>query len=155
MEDCNKYIRFDRALKRQPRNKDDTVSRLYPEHYILKANEFSKVAKGTLEEWIYHLNAVKRPDGASAPGIDQAKKRLKPGRMTKDEQKAYYGHPDNIVTLRDNIFTERAEGRAEGEMKNNIDNAARIKALGLTAGIAGKVTGLSADEIGNVQRWRH
>ncbi len=34
--------------------------------------------------------------------------------MTKDELAAYYRHLDNIVILRDNINTEREEGRAEG-----------------------------------------
>lgn len=97
--------------------KADTVSQLYPEYYILKVNEFNKVAKSPLEEWIYYLNTGELPDGASAPGLDQVRERLKLDRMTKDELKAYYRHLDNIVILRDNIFTERAEGRIEGEKK--------------------------------------
>lgn len=130
--------------------KADTVSQLYPEYYILKVNEFNKVAKSPLEEWIYYLNTGELPDGASAPGLDQVRERLKLDRMTKDELNAYYRHLDNIVILRDNIFTERAEGRAEGlaegEKKKNLENAAKMKALGLPADIIEKVTGLSAEE---------
>mgnify|MGYP003194757266 CR=1 FL=1 len=126
--------------------KADTVSQLYPEYYILKVNEFNKVAKSPLEEWIYYLNTGELPDGASAPGLDQVRERLKLDRMTKDELKAYYRHLDNIVILRDNIFTERAEGRIEGEKKKNLENAAKMKALGLPADIIEKVTGLSAEE---------
>ena len=92
--------------------KVDAVSQLYPEYYILKVNDFNQVAKTALEEWIYYLNTGDIPDGASAPGLEEAKERLKLDRMTKDELKAYYRHLDNIVILRDNIFTERAEGRA-------------------------------------------
>ena len=32
-----------------------TVSDLYPEYFILKVNDFNKVAKTHLEEWIYYL----------------------------------------------------------------------------------------------------
>jgi len=36
------------------------VSELYPEYYILKVNDFNKVAKTHLEEWIYYLNKIGR-----------------------------------------------------------------------------------------------
>ena len=85
--------------------KVDAVSQLYPEYYILKVNDFNQVAKTPLEEWIYYLNTGDVPEGASAPGLEDVKERLKLDRMTKDELNAYYRHLDNIVILRDNIFT--------------------------------------------------
>ncbi len=92
----------------------DTVSQLYPEYYILKVNGFNQVAKSPLEEWIYYLNTGEIPSTATAPGLEEARERLKLDSMTKDELAAYYRHLDNIVILRDNINTEREEGRAEG-----------------------------------------
>lgn len=138
--------------------KADTVSELYPEYYILKVNDFNTVAKSPLEEWMYYLNTGELPEGASAPGLDQVRERLKIDRMTKDELKAYYRHLDNIVILKDNILTEReegraegiAEGRAEGEYRKNLENAAKMKALGLQTDVISKVTGLSAEEIGSM-----
>lgn len=127
--------------------KADTVSELYPEYYILKVNDFNTVAKSPLEEWMYYLNTGELPEGASAPGLDQVRERLKIDRMTKDELKAYYRHLDNIVILKDNILTEREEGRAEGEYRKNLENAAKMKALGLQTDVISKVTGLSAEEI--------
>ena len=41
--------------------------------------------------------------------------------MTKAELDAYYRHLDNIVILKDNIFTERAEGRAEGHAEGRVE----------------------------------
>ncbi|NPD93173.1 Rpn family recombination-promoting nuclease/putative transposase [Xylanibacter muris] len=92
----------------------DAVSELYPEYYILKVNDFDKVATTPLDEWIYYLNTGEVPTGATAPGLDDVRERLKLDRMTKDELSAYYRHLDNVVILRDNIITEREEGRAEG-----------------------------------------
>ena len=105
--------------------KADTVSQLYPEYYILKVNDFNKVAKTPLEEWIYYLNTGNVPDGAQAPGLDAVRERLKLDRMSREELNAYYRHLDNIVILRSNIYTERAEGRAEERAtiaKNMIDS---------------------------------
>ena len=130
--------------------KVDAVSQLYPEYYILKVNDFNQVAKTALEEWIYYLNTGDIPDGASAPGLEEAKERLKLDRMTKDELKAYYRHLDNIVILRDNIFTERAEGRAEGFLEANRQNARAMKSKGLSTDMIAEITGLSVQEINDL-----
>lgn len=82
--------------------KVDQVSQLYPEYYILKVNDFNRVAKTPLEEWIYYLNTGEVPEGATAPGLETVKEQLQLDRMSQDELKAYYRHLDNIVILRDN-----------------------------------------------------
>lgn len=147
--------------------KVDTVSALYPEYYILKVNDFNRVAKTPLEEWIYYLNTGDIPSNASAPGLDQAREQLKLNRMTKDELRAYYRHLDNIVILRDNINTERAEGRAEGreegraegreegraegrvegQQEERLKNARNLKQLGVSPEIIMQATGLSKEEL--------
>lgn len=108
------------------------VSELYPEYYILKVNDFNKVAKTPLEEWIYYLNTGELPEKTSAPGLDLVRDRLKLDRMTRDEMKAYRRHVDNIVILRDNIFTEREEGRAEGIQEARLAMAKKMKDDGMT-----------------------
>lgn len=127
--------------------KVNSVSQLYPEYYILKVNDFNQVAKSPLEEWIYYLNTGDIPDNATAPGLDDVRERLKLDKMTKDELNAYYRHLDNIVILRDNIYTERAEGRAEGEKKKQEEIARNLKQLGTPEEIIIKATGLSPEEI--------
>ena len=114
--------------------KVDAVSQLYPEYYILKVNEFDQVAKSPLEEWIYYLNTGEIPSDATAPGLEEARERLKLDSMTKDELSAYYRHLDNIVILRDNIYTERAEGRMEGRVEGRIEGIAEGMAEGIVKG---------------------
>ena len=125
----------------------DTVSQLYPEYYILKVNDFNQVARSPLEEWIYYLNTGDIPDNATAPGLNEARQRLKLDRMTKEELNAYYRHLDNIVILRDNIFTERAEGRAEGERNKQIEIARNLKKAGVSIDVISQSSGLTVDEI--------
>ena len=127
--------------------KVDKVSQLYPEYYILKVNDFNRVATTPLEEWIYYLNTGKVPEHASAPGLETVKKQLKLERMSREELNAYYRHLDNIVILRDNIMTERAEGRAEGRAEEKNSIARNLKSLGLTVEQIQTATGLTAEEI--------
>lgn len=123
--------------------KVNQVSQLYPEYYILKVNDFNQVAKSPLEEWIYYLNTGDIPDNATAPGLHEARERLKLDRMKKEELEAYYRHLDNIVILRDNIYTKRAEGREE----ERYSIARNLKQLGASEEVIIKATGLSSEEI--------
>lgn len=127
--------------------KVDQVSQLYPEYYILKVNDFNRVAKTPLEEWIYYLNTGEVPEGATAPGLETVKEQLQLDRMSQDELKAYYRHLDNIVILRDNIQTERAEGRAEGAKEERLKNATAMKAAGIPIETIAQITGLTVEEI--------
>lgn len=145
----------------------DTVSELYPEYYILKVNDFNRVAKNSLEEWVYYLNTGDVPQGAKAPGMEEVKEQLTIDRMTKMERNAYYKHLDNIVILRDNIFTEREEGRWEGRLQGMEEgrkegrkegreegrleerkaNARKMKDLGMPADTISQITGLQVEDI--------
>lgn len=148
-------IHNDELLKMTPFQKQtfkvDAVSELYPEYYILKVNDFNKWSKLPLEQWIYFLNTGEIPEDATAPGLTEAREKLKLDRLSKDELRAYYRHLDNIVILRDNIYTEReegrAEGRAEGREEEKLDNARNLKVLGVSAEIIAKATGLPLEKV--------
>ena len=141
----------------------DAVSDLYPEYYILKVNDFDKWSKVPLEQWIYFLNTGNIPDDATAPGLGEAREKLRLARMGKAELDAYYRHLDNVVILRDNIVTARGEGRLEGRLEGRAegraegleegraegkrDAAVNLKKLGVSVEIIAQATGLSVDEI--------
>ena len=137
----------------------DTVSQLYPEYYILKVNDFNRVAKTPLEEWIYYLNTGEIPDDATAPGLEEAREQLQLARMPKSELQAYYRHLDNVAILRNNIDTGRLEGYAEGRAEGRAEGISigeenekkkivqRLKEQGMPTELIIKVTGLSPEEI--------
>ena len=147
----------------QQRFKVDAVSDLYPEYFILKVNDFNKWSKVPLEQWIYFLNTSEIPHDATAPGLDEARKKLQIDRMTPAELNVYYRHLDNIVILRDNISTARgegrleglaegraevrAEGRAEGRTEAMKETARKMKQGGMDVKLIMQFTGLKAEEI--------
>ena len=118
----------------------DAVSELYPEYFILKANDFNRWSKVPLEQWIYVLSTGDIPDDADAPGLSEAREKLQIARMTKAELDAYYHHLDNVVILRDNIETARGEGwidgRAEGLEEGRAEGLEEGRAEGLEKGRA-------------------
>ena len=139
------------------RHRFDTeeVSQLYPEYYILRVNDFDKWSKVPLEQWIYFLNTGEIPDDATAPGLLEARERLQLDKLSKAELKAYYRHLDNVVILRDNIYTEREEGRmegreegrAEGEKEKALDIARKLKSKGIPVVDISDLTGIPRNEV--------
>lgn len=128
--------------------KASVVSDLYPEYYILKVNNFNDVAKTPLDEWIDYLKNGDVSENATAMGLDKVRERMKLDRMSKAELESYYRHLDDIIILRDNINTEREEGRIEGRTEGRIEGLAegeRLKALKIAAQL--KQTGMSTSQI--------
>lgn len=54
---------------------------------------------------------------------------------------------DNIVILRDNINTEREEGRAEGRIEEKKESTRNLKKLGVAIDVISQAIGLSEEEI--------
>ena len=144
----------------------DEVSELYPEYYILKVNDFDRWSRVPLEQWIYFLNTGEIPDDATAPGLGEARQKLKLDHMTREELRAYYRHLDNVIILRDNITTARGEGHLEGKEEGRAEGKAEGRAEGIAEGIRmtarklkdmglsdrqiAQATGLSPEDIRNL-----
>ena len=139
---------------------------IFPEYFLIRVNEFNKVAVTPLEEWIEYLKTgVIHPD-TKAPGLEEARRKLVYYNMNKAEQLAYDEHINAIMIQNDVLSTAAMEGRqegrqeglaegrqeglAEGRMEEKQANARRMKALTLPVETICQVTGLSAGEIENL-----
>ena len=115
--------------------KVETVSALYPEYYILRVNDFDKWSSTPLDQWIYFLNTGNIPDEADAPGMSEAREKLKVDALSKVDREAYYRHLDNVVILRNNIVTEREEGRFEGIEEGLREGMKKGREMGIEVGL--------------------
>lgn len=143
---------------------------IFPEYFLIRVNEFNKVAVTPLEEWIEYLKTgVIHPD-TKAPGLEEARRKLVYYNMNKAEQLAYDEHINAIMIQNDVLSTAAMEGRqeglaegrqeglaegrqeglAEGRMEEKQANARRMKTLNLPVETICQVTGLSAGEIENL-----
>ena len=67
-----------------------------------------------LEQWLYFLATSDIPDDADAPGLPQAREKLRLMRMNRDEQIDYDRYLMDRAVLRNTMVTARGEGKIEG-----------------------------------------
>lgn len=136
------------------KERDAIVSRLpseiFPEYILIRVNEFNKVAVTPLEEWMDYLkDGTIRPD-TTAPGLGEAREKLRYYSMTPSERNAYDEHLSAIMIQNDVLDSAKLEGRieglAEGREENNKANALKMNALGIEPKIIRQVTGLAPGE---------
>ena len=129
---------------------------VFPEYYIIRVNEFDKVATTPLDEWLDYLKSGHIKDNTTTPGLAQAKKKLQYLQMTPAERAAYDRHINNIMIQNDVLETKVLEGleqgREEGRISANIENARKMKAKGFSIGDIAEITGLSAEEIREIDQ---
>ncbi|WP_277234724.1 Rpn family recombination-promoting nuclease/putative transposase [Phocaeicola salanitronis] len=126
-------------------------SEVFPEYYLIRVNEFNQVAKTPLEEWVKYLKTGIIDPETTAPGLPEAREKLRYYDMTPEERYAYDEHINAIMIQNDVLNTAKleghAEGRAEGERNKQLEIARKMKEMGMTADVIAQVTGLAPGEI--------
>ena len=136
---------------------------IFPEYYVLRVNDFDKVAKTPLDEWIKFLKTGEIDKEATAKGLLKARERLRIDTLPDAEKRAYYRDMEALRYQRSVIKTGwdeghtegfkegkakgRAEGRAEGEKMKAKEVAKRMKEMGLSVKDIIQCTGLTHGEI--------
>lgn len=126
-------------------------SEIFPEYILIRVNEFDKVAVTPLEEWMNYLkDGTIRPD-TMAPGLGEAREKLKYYSMTPEDRHAYDEHLNAVMIQNDVLDSAKLEGRmeglAEGEAKGkaeaNLENAEKMKAMGIDLEMIRQITGIT------------
>ncbi len=141
------------------KERDAIVSRMpaeiFPEYVLIRVNEFDKVAVTPLEEWMKYLkDGTIRPD-TTAPGLSEAREKLKYFSMPPKERMAYDEYLSAVMIQNDVLDSAklegkiegRAEGRAEGRDEERFSIARNMKQLGIPVDVIVKSTGLTSGEI--------
>ena len=136
----------------------EVPSDIFPEYYLLRVDMFDDVSKTPLDEWISFLKHSEIPETATAPGLAEARERLRIDSLNEDEKRSYYNMMENLRYQRSVIETGRAEGRmegraegrAEGAKEKQIEIARNLISLGLSIDQVAKATDLSSSEISSL-----
>ena len=124
---------------------------VFPEYFVIRVNEFDKLAVSPLEEWLQYLKDEYIKPDTTVPGLMEARDRLEYLRMSAEERRAYDNYLDTLVRDTDVMKTKLLEARIEGEKqgmaKERRDNARKMKADGMAPELIAKYTGLTVEEI--------
>ena len=135
---------------------------IFPEYFLIRVNEFNKVAVTPLEEWVAYLKDGVITPGTSAPGLEEARQKLQYYSMSEEERHAYDEHMNAIMIQNDVISTAhlegreegreegRKEGREEGREEGRKEVARKMKLTGLSIEMIEEMTGLTKNEIENL-----
>ena len=152
----------------------ESVSKIFPEHYILKVNMFNDIARDSLDEWIYFLKNSEIKDEFKARGLAEAREKLRTINLGKNELRAYQRHLEDLhmaASLEEQFRFEQAqarekgmeegkekgreegreegkeEGREEGRKENTIETAMKMLKKGFDIETIIEITGLKRSEI--------
>lgn len=132
---------------------------IFPEYYVLRVNDFDKVAKTPLDEWIKFLKTGEIDKEATAKGLPEARERLRIDTLPDAEKRAYYRDMEALRYQRSVIKTGwdeghtkgfkegEAKGRAEGEKEKAKEIAKKMKDMGLPVKDIAQYTQLTQEEI--------
>lgn len=113
---------------------------IFPEYILVRVNEFDKVAVTPLEEWVAYLKSGVIKENTTAPGLQEARKKLQYYSMTDAERYAYDEHLNAVMIQNDVLGNAReeglAEGRAEGLTQGRAEGLTQGRAEGLAEGRA-------------------
>lgn len=120
---------------------------IFPEYILIRVNEFDKVAVTPLDEWMRYLKDGIIAADTTAPGLGEAREKLKYYSMTDKERRAYDEHLNAIMIQNDVLNAAKLEGQMEGRMEERLSNARNLKKMGVSPEIIAQATGLSMEEV--------
>ena len=124
---------------------------IFPEYILIRVNEFDKVAVTPLDEWMRYLKDGIIAADTTAPGLGEAREKLKYYSMTDKERRAYDEHLNAIMIQNDVLNAAKLEGQMEGRMEERLSNARNLKKMGVSPEIIAQATGLGVEEVAKFQ----
>ncbi len=109
----------------------ESVSKIFPEHYILKVNMFNDIARDSLDEWIYFLKNSEIKDEFKAKGLAEAREKLRTINLSKKELWAYRRHLEDLhmsASLEEQFRFEQTQAIKKG-MEEGLEKGREEKAI--------------------------
>jgi predicted transposase/invertase (TIGR01784 family) len=132
---------------------------LMPEYFVLKVNNFNKVAKESLDQWISFLKTGDIPDNFTAQGLPEARERLSVDSLPDKERLEYTRELERRAIENDVMKTYYIDGKDDGlkegyekgvekGMEKGMEKVAHnLKSMGLSLDDIVKATGLTEEQI--------
>jgi predicted transposase/invertase (TIGR01784 family) len=117
----------------------EKLSDIFPKYFILKVNNFNKVAENSLDEWIYFLKNSEVKDNFKAKGLDKAREKLNYEGLTDEEKKLYDRFQENR-RIEKSVIATAIQSKA-------IEIARKMIEAGQNNKFIAEMTGLSMDFI--------
>ena len=136
---------------------------LFPEYYILRVNDFDKVATSPLDEWIEFLKTGKIDATTQTAGLREAREQLRIDSLPDSQRHAYNRYMESVRHMRSLFDTSHDDGFQEGLATGMIQGmekgreqgikdgalavARNLKQMGISTQQISEATGLSPQDV--------
>jgi len=127
-EGVNQHDIFELSDEQKALFNKDTVSDIFPFHYLIRVNQFDDIAKNTIDEWIYFFKNSEIPDDFNAKGLAEAREKLKTIKMSPEQLAEYNKYLERLSSDASIAQTMNFESEYKSKiqiatklLKNNID----------------------------------
>ena len=139
-EGIHKHDTLKLSLRQREQFIRENAGDLFPEYYVLRVNEFDKLAKTPLDEWIAFPKTGEIADNTKTSGLSEARELLRLDHLSPKERANYEAHLSALQYQRSVIqsgwIEGKAEGKVEGLAEGKAEGLAEGKAEGLAEGLA-------------------
>jgi len=91
-EGVNQHDIFELSDEQKALFNKETVSDIFPFHYLIRVNQFDDNAKNTIDEWIYFFKNSEIKEEFKAKGMAEAREKLKTISMTPEQLTEYQSY---------------------------------------------------------------
>ncbi|WP_417908972.1 Rpn family recombination-promoting nuclease/putative transposase [Candidatus Electronema sp. PJ] len=124
------------------------VRKIFPEHYLIRVEDFPDKVQSALDEWIYMLKHSEVQPDFRAKHIQEASVKLRIMNLDEPQRKAYDEYMQNVSYQQSMLWSSHEEGRHE----EKIAIARNLLAHGIAIEVITASTGLSSGEIAALQK---
>ena len=124
------------AQKQQDLYEKQAVHEIFPEYWIIKADQFDDTVVDKLDEWVYFLKNTKVPENFSAPGLAEAQERLDEMLLSEEDRRAYNAYMERLRDIASEHHNRKADywwdmkqAEKKGEIKGKEDEKAKSKQI--------------------------
>jgi predicted transposase/invertase (TIGR01784 family) len=132
------------------------VRKIFPEHYLIRVEDFPDKVQSALDEWIYMLKHSEVRPEFTAHHIQEASAKLRLMSLDEPLRKAYDDYMLNVSYQQSMIWSSREEGRMEGReegrKQERLAVARNLLACHVALDVVAASTGLSEQEIVGLQK---
>ncbi|MFZ4524195.1 MAG: Rpn family recombination-promoting nuclease/putative transposase [Chlorobium sp.] len=111
------------------------IHNIYPEYYLIRINNFNRLATTSLDEWIYFFKNEEIKDEFKAKGIQKAKESFLLLSLPEEEQLAYARYQDNLRYEASLVESNYGLGHIEGKEEGRIEGKEEGIEIGIDIGI--------------------
>jgi predicted transposase/invertase (TIGR01784 family) len=128
---------------------------LYPEYYLIKAEDFDENIKDALDEWVYFFKKGQIKENFTAKGLAKAKKKLNVAKLTPTQRRQYERYLDEQRSIASyNEVVQKDIDDARKEAKDETKYAAAEKGLrkGLSIEMVAEINDLPVEDVREIKR---